>query len=172
MNFHNVDLEQFPHRHASMAGTTVPEVWFNDQLIGGWTECKKLDDDGKLDQMVVECLTTPAGQYSPLPVDPLAKKIRENIAQWDQHFSSFVSESLSATGEAVRRRRTVQNDVIHYLLANNADLEATSNSGVEPFDDTSKEEWLEKVRPKLIESAERPQGWKDQIWATLVLKKQ
>ena len=164
VKFHNVDLEQYPHRHASMAGTTVPEVWFNEKLIGGWTECKRLNDDGKLDQMVVECLTTPAGQYAPLPVDPLAKKIRENIAQWDQHFSGFLSKSLSATAEAVRRRRTVQNDVIHYLLANNADLEATSNSGVEPFDDNSKKEWLEKVRPKLIESAERPQGWKDHIW--------
>ena len=92
VKFHNVDLEQYPHRHASMAGTTVPEVWFNEQLIGGWTECKKLDDDGNLDQMVVECLATPAGQHSPIPVDPLAKKIRENIMQWDKHFAGFVSE--------------------------------------------------------------------------------
>ena len=28
VNFHNVD-RTIPHRHASMAGTTVPEVWFS-----------------------------------------------------------------------------------------------------------------------------------------------
>lgn len=45
--------------------TSVPEIFFNDHLIGGWDEIQKLEDEGKLDQLIKECLEAPDPDFPP-----------------------------------------------------------------------------------------------------------
>ena len=45
--------------------TSVPEIFFNDHLIGGSDDLQKLEDEGKLDHLLKECLEAPDPDFPP-----------------------------------------------------------------------------------------------------------
>ena len=46
--------------------TSVPEIFFNDHLIGGSDDLQKLEDEGKLDHLLKECLDVQGREYLPI----------------------------------------------------------------------------------------------------------
>ena len=40
-------------------GTNVPQVFFNSTLVGGADDLTRLDEEGKLDGMINDCLLSP-----------------------------------------------------------------------------------------------------------------
>ena len=45
--------------------SSIPEIFFNDHLIGGYDELEKLDQEGKLDSLIRECLDSPSVDFPP-----------------------------------------------------------------------------------------------------------
>ena len=56
-NYEVIDLTDKPEElealKAKTGWKTVPMIFINDELIGGYSDIKALDDDGKLDPMVL-----------------------------------------------------------------------------------------------------------------------
>jgi len=56
VNFTEYDISQNPEREAEMlqrsGRSTVPEIFINDQLIGGCDELFSLDETGALDPLI------------------------------------------------------------------------------------------------------------------------
>ena len=77
----------------------------------------------------------------------------------------LVTLDINANIETFERRSALQDGIIHLLLSKDGDLDALSNAGKEPFDDELKQLWLATVRPQLVESSERTDGWNDQCWS-------
>ncbi len=66
------------HQSCNGAGRrTVPEVFFNDQLIGGWEHLEKLEQNGQLVPRIKECLEAPPVDFPP----PLKKPTGEELVQ-------------------------------------------------------------------------------------------
>ena len=59
----------FSFRHLSVhthpGRTNPPLVFFNERLIGGSDDLQKLEAEGKLDQMVKECMESPDPDFPP-----------------------------------------------------------------------------------------------------------
>lgn len=47
------DLDELQRLKAQTGWQTVPMIFINDKLIGGYTDLKTLDDEGKLDALVM-----------------------------------------------------------------------------------------------------------------------
>ena len=45
--------------------SSVPEIFFNDKLIGGWDTLQALEDSGQLDGLIKECLEGPDMPHFP-----------------------------------------------------------------------------------------------------------
>lgn len=45
--------------------SSVPEIFFNNRLIGGLDELEQLDKEGKLDAQIQECLQGPDVDFPP-----------------------------------------------------------------------------------------------------------
>ena len=43
----------------------MPEIFFNDRLIGGYDDLEKLEEEGKLDSLIRECLEGPTVDFPP-----------------------------------------------------------------------------------------------------------
>lgn len=43
----------------------MPEIFFNDRLIGGFDELEKLEQEGKLESQIRECLDGPSVDFPP-----------------------------------------------------------------------------------------------------------
>ncbi len=54
-----------PSLLASTGRSSVPEIFFNDRLIGGLEELEQLDKEGKLDAQIRECLQGPDVDFPP-----------------------------------------------------------------------------------------------------------
>ena len=80
------------------------------------------------------------------------------------HLSLISSLDINVNIETFERKSALQDGIIHLLLSKDADLDALSNAGKEPFDDELKVLWLAKVRSQLLESSDRSDGWNDQCW--------
>jgi len=57
VEFVEYDVENDPAKREEMLKrahprTSVPEIFINDKLIGGFDDLQALDDDGKLDEML------------------------------------------------------------------------------------------------------------------------
>ena len=78
--------------------------------------------------------------------------------------SLISSLDINVNIETFERKSALQDGIIHLLLSKDADLDALSNAGKEPFDDELKVLWLAKVRSQLLESSDRSDGWNDQCW--------
>ena len=58
----------------------MPEIFFNDRLIGGLEELEQLDKEGKLDAQIQECLQGPDVDFPPPYRKPKSEeflKVRE-----------------------------------------------------------------------------------------------
>ena len=67
-------------RFASTGRSSVPEIFFNDRLIGGLEELEQLDKEGKLDAQIQECLQGPHVDFPPSYRKPKSEeflKVRE-----------------------------------------------------------------------------------------------
>ena len=45
--------------------SSIPEIFFNQTLIGGVDELEKLDQQGKLDGLITDCLSGPIVDFPP-----------------------------------------------------------------------------------------------------------
>ena len=58
--------------------TSVPEI-FNDHLIGGLDDLQKLEDEGKLDHLLKECLEAPISNFPPPCRTPEGTEFLEGV---------------------------------------------------------------------------------------------
>ena len=71
---------------ASTGRSSVPEIFFNDRLIGGLEELEQLDKEGKLDAQIQECLQGPDVDFPPPYRKPKSEeflKVRERERKGD-----------------------------------------------------------------------------------------
>lgn len=55
----------------------MPQLFFNGQLVGGWDDLNKLEEEGKLEAMLKEALSAPEVDFPP----PLKKPSGEEFLQ-------------------------------------------------------------------------------------------
>ena len=161
--FYEVNVSQHPLRQSSMLSNSTPEIWFNDTLVGGLSDLEAIEIEGKLESLLRACLAEPPSPSAPVPVK-VNKKIvaaREKVYKLQSLISSL---DINVNIETFERKSALQDGIIHLLLSKDADLDALSNAGKEPFDDELKVLWLAKVRSQLLESSDRSDGWNDQCW--------
>ena len=59
----------------------MPEIFFNDRLIGGFEDLEKLEQEGKLDSLIKECIEGPSVDFPPAYRKPKSEeflKVNEN----------------------------------------------------------------------------------------------
>lgn len=118
LRYVEINIDVFPGRKMELekisGSASVPKVFFNEILIGGWNELKNLDESGKLDEKV-DFLITEAPLFEapspPLsgeddvsssgPLDELAiivRKMKESIAVKDRLYKMrrFTNSFLSS----------------------------------------------------------------------------
>ncbi|KAG4389526.1 hypothetical protein AAZX31_06G102400 [Glycine max] len=118
LRYVEINIDVFPGRKVELekisGSASVPKVFFNEILIGGWNELKNLDESGKLDEKV-DFLITEAPLFEapspPLsgeddvsssgPLDELAiivRKMKESIAVKDRLYKMrrFTNSFLSS----------------------------------------------------------------------------
>ncbi|MGE0634014.1 MAG: glutaredoxin 3 [Pseudobdellovibrionaceae bacterium] len=56
ISFQEIDLSDKPDELRALKArtglSTVPQIFFNDKLIGGFTDMRALEEDGKLDSLL------------------------------------------------------------------------------------------------------------------------
>ena len=57
----------------------MPEIFFNDRLIGGFEELEKLEQEGKLDSLIKECIEGPNVDFPPAYRKPKSEEFLKVI---------------------------------------------------------------------------------------------
>ena len=74
------------HTHTVTGKTIVPEIFFNDRLIGGLEDLQRLKDKGQLEEMIKECLSSPTlSDFPPTLRRPASEeflKVSNRSAGW------------------------------------------------------------------------------------------
>ena len=161
-----VDVQEYPGKLKDMHGMTVPEVWFNDKLIGGYQECIELNESGELDTLIEECLKTEVPPAAPKPTYRDSKKIT-------MPSPSSVNGSLGqkrtvlreSNHEYVRVQMNTTSEIINECIQAGADLDSKEDyHGFVAFDVEESDDWFEQVEEQLIASSSLPSGIQDEIW--------
>ncbi|KAG1366482.1 Glutaredoxin [Cocos nucifera] len=121
LKYVEINIDIFPSRKLELEKNTgssaVPQVFFNDFLIGGMSELKAMDESGKLDEKINNLFTeepSPAAPLPPLPgeddesgsgkIDELAsiaRRMRESIIPRDRFYKMRRFSSCFLGSEAV-----------------------------------------------------------------------
>ena len=70
---------------SSTGRSSVPEIFFNDRLIGGFEELEQLDKEGKLDAQIQECLQGPNVDFPPPYRKPKSEEFLKVSDQYREH---------------------------------------------------------------------------------------
>lgn len=121
LKYVEINIDIFPSRKLELekntGSSTVPKVYFNDLLIGGLTELKKMEESGILDERIGALFKeepSPAAPLPPLPgeddgsgsgkIDELAtivRKMRESITPKDRFYKMRIFSNCFLGSEAV-----------------------------------------------------------------------
>jgi glutaredoxin len=121
LKYVEINIDIFPSRKLELekntGSTTVPKVYFNDLLIGGLTELKKMEDSGILDERTGALFKDEPSSAAPLPplpgeddesgcgkMDELAtivRKMRETITPKDRFYKMRRFSNCFPGSEAV-----------------------------------------------------------------------
>lgn len=121
LKYVEINIDIFPGRKMELEKNTgssaVPQVYFNDFLVGGLSELKAMDESGKLDEKINNLFTeepSPAAPLPPLPgeddesgsgkVDELAsvvRKMKESIIPRDRFYKMRRFSNCFLGSEAV-----------------------------------------------------------------------
>ncbi|CAL5037639.1 unnamed protein product [Urochloa decumbens] len=121
LKYVEINIDIFPSRKLELekntGSFTVPKVYFNDLLIGGLTELKKMEDSGILDENVDVLFKEEPSSSAPLPplpgeddesgsgkMDELAtivRKMRESVAPKDRFYKMRRFSNCFLGSEAV-----------------------------------------------------------------------
>lgn len=116
--FEEIDVEKTPEwtnllyilaKGGSSGRRTVPEIFFNKQLIGGWEELEALESKGELDEAIQETLSAPTPDDFPPPLrkpkseeylEVIPKELREkwqgNMPQLHEKLGGSLSNPISS----------------------------------------------------------------------------
>jgi len=121
LKYVEINIDIFPSRKLELEKNTgsssVPKVYFNDLLIGGLVELKKMDDSGILDENIVVLFKEEPSSSAPLPplpgeddesgsgkMDELAtivRKMRESVTPKDRFYKMRRFSNCFLGSEAV-----------------------------------------------------------------------
>ena len=76
---------------AALGRYTVPEIFFNDQLIGGLEELEELNQSEQLDQVIQDCINDP--RENPLP-SYRRPESKEFLKVWANYLKNSSSSSV------------------------------------------------------------------------------
>lgn len=121
LKYVEINIDIFPGRKLELekntGSSTVPKVYFNDVLIGGLIELRKMEDSGILDENIDVLFNEESPYFAPLPpllgeddesgsgkIDELAtivKKMRESITPKDRFYKMRRFSNCFLGSEAV-----------------------------------------------------------------------
>ena len=85
--------------------SSVPEIFFNDRLIGGFEELEQLDKEGKLDAQIQECLQGPSVDFPPPYRKPKSEEFLKVSDKYREHGFYFSLLACTCTLYLAQRER-------------------------------------------------------------------
>jgi glutaredoxin len=175
--YEEIDISLCPGRLKDMNGTRVPEVWFNDKVIGGCDQCMELEKASLLKNKIFTCLKNKKGINAPKPTRKSGERYttreirrgggetpheKANSHRMNQNLLEM--RHIKNVGQIRAKIKNVE-DIINVCIDAGCNLDEKKDyQGNLPFDDDEIENWLDNVQDDLLSSSELPTGVNDEIW--------